>query len=350
VYVFRRIAGAWIQDQVLLPWGNGHAVGWQFGFSVAIDGDVIVIGAPGDSTRGPNAGAVYVFRHNGTSWAPEAKVLPGSSAAGDTFGMDVGVSGERMIVGAPLADDLAPNAGSAIVLHRVGLTWLPEATLLPSDGVVDDRAGIAVAIDGDAALVGSIQHDFAGDDAGAAWLWQFDGEQWHDVLKLTAPDAAADDAFGFCVDVSPGAIAVGAYGHDGNGINNGMVYAYPRQGDLLLTPVKLQTPGDGVLDQLGVSLALDDGALIAAAPGGTALEAYVYDDVGAIDSDGNGVPDECESVPGDINGDGLVDGGDLLALFAAWGRCPSPPALCPADLTEDGIVNEADLALLYEYW
>lgn len=52
-------------------------------------------------------------------------------------------------------------------------------------------------------------------------------------------------------------------------------------------------------------------------------------------------------VPGDLNGDGLVNGGDLGILLASWGRCPAP---CPPDLDQDGIVGGGDLGLLLSHW
>ncbi|MHC5024792.1 MAG: dockerin type I domain-containing protein [Planctomycetota bacterium] len=69
-----------------------------------------------------------------------------------------------------------------------------------------------------------------------------------------------------------------------------------------------------------------------------------------IDSNGDGVPDICESIPGDLNGDGVVDINDLLGLLAAWGPCPSPPAECPADLNGDGVVDITDLLGLLANW
>ncbi len=87
---------------------------------MAIEGNVVVIGALLDSTYGTNAGAAYVFRYNGVSWQAEAKVLPSGNATGDKFGIDVDVSGDAMIVGANLDDALGTDSGSATVFRKAG--------------------------------------------------------------------------------------------------------------------------------------------------------------------------------------------------------------------------------------
>jgi len=55
-------------------------------------------------------------------------------------------------------------------------------------------------------------------------------------------------------------------------------------------------------------------------------------------------------IPGDVNGDGVVDTADLLELLAAWGPCPDPPADCPADFDGDGVVGTTDLLILLGNW
>ncbi len=71
---------------------------------------------------------------------------------------------------------------------------------------------------------------------------------------------------------------------------------------------------------------------------------------GGADSNGNLVPDACETTPGDVDGDGDVDINDLLDLLAAWGPCPSPPAPCPADIDDNGSVGITDLLTLLANW
>ncbi len=170
---------------------------------------------------------------------------------------------------------------------------------------------------------------------------------------LTAPDGAANDRFGRALDVSSTAVAIGAYQDDDNGLDAGSAYVFPIVNETLLDPVKLQASGSGgtsVIDAFGCSIDLEGTLLTIAAPGGSIIEAYLYTDIGALDGDGDGIPDECEDLPGDINGDGHVDGQDLLACSARWGNCPGLPAPCPADLTGDGVIDNADLELFYVYW
>jgi glucose/arabinose dehydrogenase len=67
------------------------------------------------------------------------------------------------------------------------------------------------------------------------------------------------------------------------------------------------------------------------------------------DDNGNGIPDECD-LPGDVDGDGIVDTSDLVLLLGAWGDCPAPPDPCPADVNDDGTVDTADLVMLIASW
>jgi hypothetical protein len=69
----------------------------------------------------------------------------------------------------------------------------------------------------------------------------------------------------------------------------------------------------------------------------------------SADTNGNGIPDECVTVPGDVTGDGQVDI-DLFAVIAAWGDCPNKPADCAADLDNNGVVDIDDLFTVIGHW
>ena len=98
----------------------------QFGWSVAIDGDTIVIGAPGDDENDAFAGAAYVFyRDEGGAdqWGQKVKITPGDAAEGDLFGYSVAIDGDTIVVGARYNDDACPtdpdcNSGSAYIFYR----------------------------------------------------------------------------------------------------------------------------------------------------------------------------------------------------------------------------------------
>jgi len=136
------------------------AAGDDFGGAVAIDGDVIVIGAPEDDDDGSSSGAAYVFRFDGTEWAQEQKLTAFDADGGDDYGYSVAISGDTIIVGAN-RDDLPglSRAGSVYVYRFVAGSWEHEDHLTAPDIAADDRFGTSVAIDGDTLVVGAFNED-----------------------------------------------------------------------------------------------------------------------------------------------------------------------------------------------
>jgi len=130
-----------------------------FGYSVALDGDTAMIGAPTDYSGSPVSGSVFVFARSAGEWSEQAELLPDDGAAGDRFGHSVALDGDSAIVGAIQDDDNGENSGSAYVLIRAAGVWTEQAKLLASDGADLDRFGASVALDGDTAVVGATTND-----------------------------------------------------------------------------------------------------------------------------------------------------------------------------------------------
>ena len=103
-------ATALSQQQAKLLASDG-AAGDIFGRSVSVDGDTVVVGADNDD----GIGSAYVFTRSGTTWTEQQKLTPGADGgAGDQFGKSVSVDGDTVVVGANLDDDLSLNSGSAL--------------------------------------------------------------------------------------------------------------------------------------------------------------------------------------------------------------------------------------------
>jgi len=113
--------------------GNFGSAGDQFGISVAITGDTIVVGASLDDDNGTDSGSAYVFTHTGTTWTQQAKLTASDGAAGDYFGRRVAIAGDTIVVGARYDDDNGTWSGSAYVFMRTGTTWIEQAKLTASD-------------------------------------------------------------------------------------------------------------------------------------------------------------------------------------------------------------------------
>ena len=92
----------------------------EFGYAVAIDVDTAVVGAPMDGEAGENAGAAYVFVHDGSNWVEQAKLVASDAASSAQFGNAVAISGNTIVVGAHVDDANGSGSGAAYVFVRSG--------------------------------------------------------------------------------------------------------------------------------------------------------------------------------------------------------------------------------------
>ena len=172
----------------------------RFGFSVAISGETVVVGAPSDDTEAvEDQGSAYVFVRSGGVWSLQQKLLASDAAAFDFFGESVAISGETVVVGAPLDDGAAGNdQGSAYVFVRGAGVWSQQQKLLASDAAQSDNFGNSVAISGETIVVGArLDVGAAGNAQGSAYVFvRSSTGVWSQQQKLLASDAAAFDRFG----------------------------------------------------------------------------------------------------------------------------------------------------------
>ncbi len=260
--VYVRTGTTWSQQAVLVA--SDSQLGDLFGWSVAVDGDTVVVGASGSAPGDP--GAAYVFTRTGTAWSQQAVLAPADGQDADEFGGSVAVSGDSALVGASANDAPTSNSGAAYVFARSGGSWSQQAKLTAPDGAADDRFGYSVGLDGTTALVGAFGHDtLAGPDAGAAYAFQRAGGVWSPGSVLLAPDGAESDLFGWSVAVSGSTALVGSFLDDDEGDASGSAYAFVRSGPTWGLQSKLLA-GDGTsADFFGWAVAIDgDRAIIGA--------------------------------------------------------------------------------------
>lgn len=259
IHVFTRENGVWNQQALLnapikeVP---------SFGSSIALDGDSLVVGAPGDDA----GGAVYIFTRSDGAWTQQAQ-LKGSNtgitdltsincdllpddfpnySVSDHFGSSVAISGDTLLVGAPAEsssasggewDDSAPGAGAVYVFSRTDGAWSQEAFLKASNADGDcgwadivpsptgDYFGASVALSSgvlavsapgeDGSAIGG-ETDNSAPDAGAAYIFTRTNGVWIQVAYLKASNAEQSDFFGISISTSQDTIAVGAPWEDGN--------------------------------------------------------------------------------------------------------------------------------------
>jgi hypothetical protein len=212
-----------VEYKLLADDGAAHD---EFGRTVAIDGDYAVSGAHFDDDDGGGSGSAYVYHRETGGWVQQAKVTASDAAGDDRFGHQVSISGDTLIAGAYRNDDNGSESGSAYVFTRSGTTWTQQAKLTADDAAAGDWFGYSVAINGDLAVAGAHKDGDGGSSSGSAYVFRRSGTTWSQEAKLTAPDAAAGDNFGYSVAVSGDRVIVGAYGDDDGGTGTGSAFIY----------------------------------------------------------------------------------------------------------------------------
>lgn len=248
-YVFVFDGSRWNEHSRLTA--SDGAAADAFGQSVAIDNDRIVVGATGNDQVGLNSGAAYVFDLDGRSWTQQAKLVP-NSPSDVFFGHAVAVDGDRVAVGAPYSDSGTTNSGAAYVFRFDGSAWVQSIKLATRPGggpVVSDLFGWDVALDSGTLVVGAYL-------ANAAFVYQLDGATWRQVARLSGADTVANDRFGYSVDIDSGTIAVGAVEEDDAGNNAGAAYIFHGAGSGWTQQAKLLLPGTMPGSRLGWSVAM----------------------------------------------------------------------------------------------
>lgn len=217
-----------------LQTGSTGGSGSNFGNSVAIDGDIAVVGSPGRSLEAGGA-SIFVRNPDGT-WVFQDTIVASNAEPGDRFGAAVAIAGTTIVVGAPdedsgatgvdgtESDNSLSNPGAAYVFVRGSNGgWTQQAYLKassPGPAAFDDF-GTAVAIDGDRIVVGDSGKDAGGNDTGAAFVFERSGSTWTAATTLTAFNTQALAGFGGAVSISGDTIIIGARNEssDGTGIN-----------------------------------------------------------------------------------------------------------------------------------
>ncbi len=252
-YVFDLSTGR--EQQKLTP--NDGAPGDYFGGSVAIHGNTVLVGA---LRHNGGRGAAYLFdARTGAPAGPGKLVATVAPQADDLFGWSVALDGDLALIGVQWDDDGQNNSGSAYLFDTRSGTMLHRLT---SDGIGEatnnGRFGYSVALNGGLALIGAV---FNNGGTGAAYL--FDARSGAFLRKLTATDAAADDQFGYSVALDGSLALISTTLDDDLGSSSGSAYLFDAQSGTQLG--KLHAPDGAANDQFGYRVALSGGlALIGA--------------------------------------------------------------------------------------
>jgi hypothetical protein len=192
-YVFVRSGTSWTQEAELTP--SDSAPDDAFGNSVALSDETAVVGAPYAGGRG----AAYVFVRRGATWTQQDELVdPAPAVVGDNFGWSVAVSEDTVLVGAFLKNS---DTGAAYVFGRHGMVWVQQAELDdPAPAVIGDDFGWSVAVSEGTALVGDIGKN---NSSGVGYVFTRNGTRWSQQAELDDPDpATSGDVFGFSIGLS----------------------------------------------------------------------------------------------------------------------------------------------------
>src|SRR6266511_4321181 len=260
--------------------------GDAFGWSVAISGDTVVVGAPFDADRaGGDQGSAYVFVRSGGVWTQQQKLISSDAAAGDNFGWSMSISGETVVVGAPFASGAAgSNQGSAYVFVRNGGVWSQQQELIASDAAAGDQFGHSVAISGETVVVGARNHaGAAGLQQGSAYVFARSEGVWSEQQELLASDGGAFDLFGGnSVAISGETVVVGAELGGAAANRQGSAYVFARSGTVWTQQQKLLASDGEPFDNFGWSVGISGGTVVVGAMfddgagGGNQGSAYVF--------------------------------------------------------------------------
>ncbi|MEW6742745.1 MAG: hypothetical protein AB1486_08295 [Planctomycetota bacterium] len=311
-YIFRFDGSSWVEEQKLLA--SDAAEGDRFGSAIAATTDLIAVAAQSDQDAGYATGSVYLFRFDGTTWLEEQKLVAGDAQAGDLFGASLAIEGERVAVGAPGQDEKSVSAGAIYVFSKAGGSWLQEAKLLASDGEFFDELGWSVGLSGSMLVAGAPGHN---NYDGAAYVYQEGPTGWSEVQKLTpsqptgdfgsfgstgsldgevaligaprtvkgeayvfrqsgglfieeaqltASDGAQGDVFAGSLAVSGDAILIGAHGDDDKGSTSGSAYLFRFDGAAWHEEAKLVASDGKSTDRFAYAVALDGVTAASGAP------------------------------------------------------------------------------------
>ena len=291
VYVFtRNKAGHWSQQAYLKP--SNTQMGEQFGVSVALAGDTLAVGAPGEASNGdptnnnvPASGAVYVFTRTSGVWNQQAYVKASNIGQNDNFGVSVALDGDTLAVGAwgEASANGDPNnnnalgSGAVYVFTRASDLWSQQAYVKASNIGQNDRFGWSVALAGDTLAVGAPledsnakdintdnQADNSATDSGAVYVFTRNmAREWHQQAYVKASNTGALANFGWSVALAGDTLAVGAQGENslngsqaGGGQRNGAVYVFTRASEVWSQQAYVKASNSEPDDEFGFSVAL----------------------------------------------------------------------------------------------
>jgi hypothetical protein len=353
-YVFVKPSSGWsnTSNPTATLSGSDTVAPDHFGCAVAIDGEVIVVGAWGDRFGGAGAGAAYIFEKPSSGWdstnQEDAKLTASDRAAGDCLGFSVAISGDVILLGNYCDGDYDSGNAYVYVEPSTGWTSMTETAQLNACSASWDQFAWSVSISGDYALVGVPGYDGVSQRDGCAYIFQKPSDGWSGTIvtptaKLTASDAAYNDFLGHSVAIDGDYAVVGAR-EDSGQTGSAYLFEKPTSGWANTTETQKVVGSDSHpdRDEFGCSVAISGRDAIVGAH-------YWEQDPNDPNNQNYGAAyvfhRTSSRCPGDLNDDSVIDLFDLAQLLANYGVAEDA-IYEQGDIDEDGDVDLGDLAEL----
>ncbi|MGB1070301.1 MAG: HYR domain-containing protein [Planctomycetota bacterium] len=238
--------------------------GSDYGKALDMTSNWLALGAPNHSTGGNSVGAVHLYRNIGSSWVSAGMLQAPAISAGADYGFSVAITDDLLVVGAPGSNS---GEGAAYIYRRSGLNWILEQVLEPAGTNTDAEFGISVDVDGERVAVGA-WYALTTSDSGSVYLYSNDGNGWNLDQLIESPDSSGEKHFGASIELSGDFVAVSDPRADAGPIDDaGAVYIYRAfNASLWAFSQKIisSTPVDG--GKFGYSIDMQNDQLLVGAP------------------------------------------------------------------------------------
>jgi len=269
VYVYVRDGHTWSLQQKLFA--SDRANFDQFGIAVDIVGDTIVVGAHGDNDEGFQTGAVYVFRRNGTTWTEEQKLKASDAAPDSAFGASVALNGQTIAIGAPGESSGALSSGAVYVFVNDGTSWQQQGKIKANNVMMNQQLGLSVSVSGDT-IVAAAPGELIGEPAddfnnvlskGAVYIFDRTGTSWDHQKRFFERDRNRTGGFAVRAAIDGDTIIVGDPTYDAGARFTGAVYVFERKGNGWSLKHTLAANDGQFLQAMGFSIAVSGDTVIA---------------------------------------------------------------------------------------
>ena len=269
VYVYVRDGHTWSLQQKLFA--SDRANFDQFGVAVDVVGDTIVVGAHGDNDEGFQTGAVYVFRRNGTTWTEEQKLKASDAAPDSAFGASVALNGQTIAIGAPGESSGALFSGAVYVFVNDGTSWQQQGKIKANSAMMNQQLGSTVSVSGDT-IVAAAPGELIGEPAddfnnvlskGAVYIFERTGTSWDHQKRFFERDRNRTGGFAVRAAIDGDTIIVGDPTYDAGARFTGAVYVFERKGNGWSLKHTLAANDGQFLQAMGFSIAVSGDTVIA---------------------------------------------------------------------------------------